>query len=589
MNTKHIHHESPIGLLDAVETLSLISDMDFEKELGVAETHDLEIQNKKISYQTIHWLHHKDADATVAIVKDIFKVILNYLKDYYNQNLPPSKEEHTLEGIKTIMVLVGEAAKKLDKYTALFNKAKTNSVTNLKEYKQLQDYYFSRVTKKIDDGMLSKWLFALTQRSWAQKPDIEGVAETATETKHLFVDLDGVKRDVDYELFFIRKEDGTRFFSPKLIRNIKLVCNFGDYFDTAKQTDDPLVDMPLWNDRAYNNCAKNIIKQMGNKIPRFYREALKFKDRELVELLNKACLALMLAANPQNMRKFPATKSCTEYFADFLHFLRDALHSLDYTKLITYPEKSGGKLSQLLLNLTQSFCVSLIEQQRYYDDHAVHIQRLIEQAVENRSADHKKVAENSKRIWNYLGSDYAALQKYMKAHAYGPLSKVLRVVEESGRFSFDPIIQENLPSQQYALYFNENKIINLHMPCPTSQEFINKAAVADEFKAYLRACALETEGKVLYINLQDRTGWREHARCIALEGLAQIKEFENVITVVTLPKDTDFYHQLPPIKVKTMPLYSLINLRNSWKMIIPGIISLQISKKRCSRTLSIDS
>jgi hypothetical protein len=547
MNAKHSNQDSPIGLLDAVETLSLISDMDFEKEVGVAETHDLELQDKKISYQTIHWLHRKDADATISIIKDVFKVILNYLKDYYNQKLPPPKEEHTLEGIKTIMVLVGEAAKKLDKYTALFHKTKANSVTNLREYKQLQEYYFSRVTKKIEDGMLSKWLFALTQRGWARKEDFETVTETPAETKHVFVDLDGVKRDADYELFFIRKEDGTRFFNPKLIRNIKLVCNFGDYFDTGKQTEDPLVDMSIWNDKAYNNCARNILKQMGNKIPRFYHEAFRHKDRELVEMLNKACLALMLAANTENLKKFPATKSCTEYFKDFLAFLREAVHSMDYVKMITYPQKTGGKLSQLLLNMTQSLCMNLMEQQRYYSDHAFHLHNLIDKATENRSQEHKKVAESNKRIWSYLGSDYAALHKYMKAHAYGPLTKVLRVVEESGRFSYDPLIQENLPSQQYALYFNDNKIVNLHMPSPTTQEFINKAAVVDEFKAYLRACAHENpEGKLLFINLQDRTSWREHARCAALEALAQNAEFEKVISVVTLAKDTDFYHQLPP-------------------------------------------
>lgn len=547
MKTKHSHYESPIGLLDAVETLSLISDMDFEKEIGVAETHDLELQNKKISYQTIHWLHRKDGEATISIVKDIFKVILHYLKDYYNQKLPPEKEEHTLEGIKNIMVLVGEAAKKLDKYTALFQKTKSNSVTDLKEYRQLQEYYFSRVTKKIDEGLLSKWLLALTQRSWARKPQAEAITESRPETKHIFVDLDGVKRDVDYELFFIRKEDGTRFFSPKLIRNIKLVCNFGDYFEMGKQTEDPLVDISIWSDKAYNNCAKDIIRMMGNKIPRFYREALRYKDRELVEMLNKACLALMLAASPMNLKKFPPTKCCTDYFTDFLSFLRDALHSLDYTKMVTYPEKNNGKLSKLLLSMTQTLCYVLMEQQRFYSDHAVHIQNLISRAAEIRSQDHKKAESVGHHLWANIGSDYAALQKYMKSHAYGPLAKVLRIVEESGRFAFDPLIQENLPSQQFALYYNENKVISLHLPSPTTQEFINKAMVTDEFKAYLRTYAHQNPtDKLLYINLQDRTSWRDHARCIAIEGLEHIKEFENCVHVVTLPKDTDFYHQLPP-------------------------------------------
>lgn len=547
MKPKLSNHDSPIGLLDAVETLSLISDMDLEKEIGVAETHDLELHDKKISYQTIHWLHRKDGEAAFEIIRDVFKVILHYLKDYYNQKLPPAKEEQTVEGIKTIMVLVGEAAKKLDRFTTLFHKTKAKSVTDFKEYKQLQEYYFSRINKKIDDGLLSKWLLALTQQTWAKKVGVPESQESRLETKHVFVDLDGVKRDVDYELFFIRKEDGTRFFSPKLIRNIKLVCNFGEYFEVSKQAEDPLVDLPIWTDKAYNSCARNIIKLMGNKIPRFYHEAFKYKDRELVEMLNKVCIALMLAANPQNLRKFPPTKCCADYFNDFLRYLREAIQSMDYTKIVTYPEKHQGKLSQLLLNIAQSFCSVLMEEQRFYVDHAFHVYNLIEKAHESRSQDHKKARDNKHQLWSELGSDYAALHKLMKSHAYGPLAKVLRIVEESGRFSFDPLMQENLPSQQYAFYINDNKMVNLHFPCPITQEFINKATVNDEFKNYLRAVGNQNaSGKILLINLEDRTSWREHARSVALETLQHIKEFDGVLDVVTLAKDTDFYHQLPP-------------------------------------------
>ena len=46
------------------------------------------------------------------------------------------------------MVLVGEAAKKLDKYIELFQKINVRSVTELREYKQLQEFYFSKANKE---------------------------------------------------------------------------------------------------------------------------------------------------------------------------------------------------------------------------------------------------------------------------------------------------------------------------------------------------------------------------------------------------------------------------------------------------------
>ena len=48
------------------------------------------------------------------------------------------------------------------------------------------------------------------------------------------------------------------------------------------------------------------------------------------------------------------------------------------------------------------------------------------------------------------------------------------------------------------------------------------------------------------ISLQDRTSWREHFRCVALEDLQSLDEFKNHLTVITLTKDTEFYHQLAP-------------------------------------------
>ncbi|MGZ3732757.1 MAG: hypothetical protein ACXU9U_03335, partial [Parachlamydiaceae bacterium] len=84
-----------------------------------------------------------------------------------------------------------------------------------------------------------------------------------------------------------------------------------------------------------------------------------------------------------------------------------------------------------------------------------------------------------------------------------------------------------------------------HLPSPTYQEYIHRVNVLDEFKGFLRHCYSEfPHHKHLLINLQDRTSWREYSRCLALEDLRLQDIFNKSLTVVTLAKDTEFYHQL---------------------------------------------
>ncbi len=91
---------------------------------------------------------------------------------------------------------------------------------------------------------------------------------------------------------------------------------------------------------------------------------------------------------------------------------------------------------------------------------------------------------------------------------------------------------------------------NIRIPSPTHQEVVSKACVVEEFKSYLASLSdgISSEHHLL-INLQDRTSWREHARCLALEELDNQSEGRSQVTVVTLAKDTDFYWQESPYDI----------------------------------------
>lgn len=546
MGSRDKREGTNLTIIEAVETLSSIADLEIDKEVGIAQQHDLIIQDKKVVYKTVHWLHKQDADKTVNLVKETFRVILNYLRNFYKKEYGYVTNQQAIEGIKTIMVLVGEAAKKLDKCTTLFHQAKAGSVTELKEYKRLQEFYLTRIARKIDEGVLGKWILALSKRTLAKNSEIKLDGRKALQTRHVFVDLESVKKDTEYELFFMRKEDGSRFFSPRLIRNIKLVCDFGDFFGEAKEKD-PLVDINIWQDRCLQAAAKGILHSLGHQMDRFYHDAFRYKDRELVIALNKAIMSLMLCSNPRNLMKNMPMKSCLDYFLDFQKFLREALQSDDYRRLITYGSKKSSKLGSCLMKVTHGLCRGLYINLHRFQDFGSLIQSLLLEASEIKSKDHKDPQTTNYQTWNKLATDYAAMAKLFKRHSSGPLIKVLDVLQEGTYHHFEPLGQQNLPNQLYSLCIDDKQILNLHLPSPTNQEVINKIQVIDEFKGFLRSCAKdEFIRKHLILNVQDKTSWRECTRCSSLEDLQYNDEFDKYLSVITLAKDTEFYHQLAP-------------------------------------------
>lgn len=543
MSTRNKHESSSLGIIEAVETLSNIADLEFDQNMGITQEHDLVLHEQKVTYRTVHWLHEKDADQTIAIVKDTFRVILHYLKEFYKKEYGYISDEKTIEGIKTIMVLVGEAAKKLDKYSSLFHQKHAKSVTELKEYKQLQEFYLSRISRKIDEGVLGAWILALTRRAVPKKPSLKLLEHKPTQTKHIFIDLETVKKDTEYELFFLRKEDGSRFFNPRLIRNIKLVCDFGHYFGKTK-SDDPFQDLIFWQDQLFHASAKKILKSAHKIFETFGREGSKHKDHELVLLISKAMIALMLSSNPHHLLRNNPAKSCVSYFEDFQFFLREALHSREYQRLIAYLPDQTDKLSLCLLDtihaLSWLFFVSL----QGYQDIGKTIQKLLQEAMQEISSEH---LTHASFVWSQLAAEHTAMTKLLKHHPNGPLSKVLDVLEQGIYHFFDPIRQQNLPSQLYSIYFDERHVMNLHIPIPVHQEFIHKAMINEEFLAFLRYLKTKTTNdKHLIFNLQDRTSWREYSRSVLFEELQKREEFNKNLVVVTLSMDTEFFHQLPP-------------------------------------------
>lgn len=538
----HKHDSSNLSIIDAIEALSGIADLDIEHEEGHAISSSLmEVEGQVISSRNVEWVQTGDVHETVDRVKEIFHVILSYLRQCYRKESSYAVNPKSIEGIKTIMVLVGEAAKKLDKYTSWIEGKANHSITQLPEYRRLQEFYQKKIDRKIDQSILSKWIFGLSSGMFKQEEKEDMPKEKEKSTKHEYIDLDSIKSDIDYELLLMRKEDGTRFFNPRLMRNLKLVCDFGGLLHSIPNVD-PLTDIASWQDQVCYIAAQNLLHSVEPLVDLFYKEMMPHKEMELVECLHKSIMALMLAANPRHLPKNTPQKTCAAYFADFQFFLREALKCRDYHNFLVYAWKKHDHLPSFLLQMTHALSRALFLHLQGIQYFVPHIDRLLHEANRLKDKDLEGM-ENGLLLWSRLAYDYAAFIKILKLHPNGPLLKMMSLMEEGGTVSFDSIIQGNLPNYWFDLYVADHRMSHVRIPSPTRQAVIHKAVVIDEFKGFLLDSEAESSKCHLLINLQDRTTWREFSRSHALEHLQQNSIFTKHIQVVTLAINTDFYHQ----------------------------------------------
>lgn len=539
-------------LIHAVETLSNIAELEIDHPIGISEKQELVIQDTPLSIHTVHWFHRGDADDTINLVKETFKTILKYLQNFYEKDYPKVIDPEMIEGIKTIMVLVGEAAKKLDKHIQSFPEQNHRAISELKEYKALQEFYFRKVANKIDEGLLGKWILALTHQQGITKQrkifPIDHRTKEAKQADRVIIDLEAVKKDSEYEFFYMRKEDGTRFFSPRLVRNIKLVCDFGEYYDEHHQRD-PLFDLEEWQQRYIYSIGSSLLNSLRPQIDQYYSHACRYKDNELVCLVGKALIALMMSSHSQSTQSNWGKRN-SNYFSDFLQFLREAVNFPAYQKMLAYPPKKGNKIGESLLALISGLCQALYVSERTLLVLAPMTNNLVEEArhLMAKKAAKKNVdnGENcpAKGVTDLLHADYTGMKALLKRHRGGPLNKVLEALRQGTQHAYDPLLLHNFPCKLFSFDFNNRKVTLLRLPSPTYQEMINKVSIVNEFKGFLHQCDKGYKiNKLLIINMQDRTSWQEHPRCIAIESLQKHADFSKHLVVVTLNKNGDFYHQ----------------------------------------------
>lgn len=520
---------SELTVMDAVDNLSHMAELDVPIEEKEDKSQALTEEQVSARMQTLSWHDPEYRSYNQERIKETFQAILKYIKSISEREKGFLREEQTQRGIQAIMILAAEAAKKVDNYTEIFNGEKTASVTELKEYKELQHFYLTKVVQRFNplSDVEEKW-----RDSWGSG-DLEQAA---------LKDLETVRKDRAYELFLVRNEDNTPYFNRGLLYHMQLVSRF-DSLLSDPSMEDPFLRIEIISDRDANTSAKEILKSAAPYIDEFFKDAMKFKNIPFVAAISKSLMALMMAGNSRNLMQNAIAKHSFNYYSDFHLYLRTALSTSEYRKFISKPSAQSERFIQSVINLSHVLCTSFFTKVGARKDMVELIHSLIEKG--GKGSVTLSQTGSPLAFWNNLHDKDESIRALFKHYPNGPLLKTIKLFNDENEMKgFDPIRQQNQPGQLYSMSGEDMHISCLRLPCPTAQTHTKKASIVEEFEGFLRSLGSPKRNqRHLLINMQDRTSWEEHSRSIAIENAQNKTEFVNTLRVVTLPKNTDFYMQ----------------------------------------------
>ncbi len=509
-----------LTIAEAIENLSSIAEMEIDEKtpIGLLQDKKLTTREEDFTYKEIEWLFPEVPQNFIDNIKPTYRVVLEYLKEMYHNPETDWENEKTIHGIQSVMNLVGDAANKIKEYFALFHQ--NVDFTQTEEFQAVENFFREFILKKIPqiEG----------KEAWEKDWDKNKKALLFDVEKRGLKDFESITKDEDYELLYIRDENDASFLTGELVQNLKLYARLES---EKEEKEDPFIMLKKLHRRDIQISSRQILNMLEKEIHEFYKFQFNCVKNRLAGAVNKSIMALMLAANPGNLNKM---KSCRNYFEDFQTFLREGFHSEEYRKVITKTEEKKDANIIFLVRLLNKISYSLFNRFGGVKEEFIGFVHYLK-----RKGQSKEKLEKAS-LWSFLEETDDNIHSFLNKFSNATLSKILEVLrlEEEKVVAFDPIIQGNIPERLYDI----SKKGVLRLPCPTKQEIISKADIVEEFLGFLRVLKEEKKSHLL-INLQDRLSWRENARSKALEDLEQNSESSSAISVVSLSKDSSFYHQ----------------------------------------------
>ena len=504
-----------IPIQEAIDNLTAIAAIDLNAPgpIGIIKKHRIVTDEEEFLGPEVEWLSGEGSESILEVLDQTYKAVHDHLIHIFETGEMDWENDRSVRAIAALMALVGESAEILEKYLEYRLGKPIAKITERSEYRSLQEYYQQRFLEQVK----------------SKEPN---------QTSENIADIDAVRKDRDYELFYIRHEDGAPYFNLDLSRHMRLISDFESAGDTFEE--DPLLQVRSMMDRDVQASANQILTKCHRSLEEFYKIFRTMPMSDLAQSLSSAGVALFLAANPANLRQNTNGKTSLSYFEDFHAFLRSAFKTAEYQKMIAYPPEKSDKAAHTLLHLTHALSSQFFRRAGGVKQEAI---GLIHRTA--RRGTKEEMAQKSPTFWTQMLFDDENYRSLLAKFPSGPLLKILDLVrnEETEQVPFDPLAQGNFPMKQFTLDWNEKEVEFLHIPSPTKQTLINKVEISDEFRGLLRYYQSQGAHKHLLINLQDRTSWKEYARAKALEAMQKNAEFSSVLSVFTLPKATDFYYQ----------------------------------------------
>lgn len=518
------------NILEAVDNLSSMADMNVE-QLKMEKEADL---GEGLQAGVTRWFDPKSEEKTYDSVKNTFKTVHKYLEHIYSKEQTALKDIDMQKGVQSILALAREAAAKVDRCSGIFSQGKKReSITESKEFRDLEEFYEKKILKKFQEVLESEQAW---KEEWEKEEDVLDFERKGLKN------LETVTRDRDYELFYITREDGTKFYNKNLVRHIRLVANF-DQLIGELSGEDPLVKVRVVLDKEGMHSAAVIKKESFSQINAWLKGAKHHKEAPLVRDIHKTLMALLLASNSRNLIGQTSGKNCLGYFIDFQTYLRDIVSHVDYKSIIDNPPEDPDHFFHRMITLIHTLCFHYFIHQIDHNEAYSFFAKIIEN--HRKESIGAKSHSNSISFWNKLLDDHESLYLELKQFPSGPLFKVLDILhDQDASLTFDPYLAQSRSFVFYHLHYHQMSAPCLKFPCPIEQKTIDKASVLEEYRGCLRHLAdRQQQEKVFLINFQDRTSWQEFARCKALEDFQINAEFNDYMVYLNLPKNTDFYLQ----------------------------------------------
>jgi len=522
MNNKN---KPSFSIHQAVGNLAILSDFDIEHpySFGLVGDSRFVTDDQELPSQEVIWFSEENMELILDGIKSTYLVVLEYLKDISKDESFNWKSPKTKKGIQEIMTLVGKTQDMIDQYLKEVDKVtKYDRVGQSEEYLEVTAFYQKEIQKKFSHPLegAEEW-----EESWEGKRasllDIDGSSLRSFEA---------VKDDLEYELFYLKNADGNPFFRRELLRNIELYCDFDQ--DKEIKIDDPLLKMAIFKDKNIQGLSDQIFKAISPLLEEFYQKSKTPREKKLFAGINKIIMAMMLTANPHNLIGKTKTKNCTQYFEDFQTYLNRYLSSKDYNRTVSK--------DTVFTEVVHAICYHYFLNRGAIRKEIIGFMHFLMRKGLDLSK--KAYVQKDDTVWNRLMKGDDQMRFILKNFPNGPLFKILDAVRDRVD-GFYPLMQENLPKSLYSFKLEKKERTLLKIPSPTKQLSISEAHFAPEFLAFLRGCKKGGK-KLLMIQLQDKTSWKDLPRAKMLEALAEQKEFKKNFFVVSLTKDSDFYHQI---------------------------------------------